>query len=847
MPGVVLAEEDDLGQVFEIHLVDDAGARRHHAEVVERLLTPPQKFVPLAVAREFHVDVQVQRVGRVEVVDLHRVVDHQVDRHQRVDLLGVAAEPLHGGPHRRQVDYARHAGEILEHDAGRLERNLDLGRGGGVPTGQRLHVLFGHLVAVAVPQQRLEEHADRIGQGGDVAEPRVFKLREPVDAGGAAAGLKRVAGGKRIGLQLDGTHGWRPIWWLVGKRRMEFDRLPIQPSRFYRSIGRLGRSHGSAKIRMVISPAKTWTTAMWYCLRTLRRAFVLSSVFGIWLSAAALLADVVDEQGQPVTEFSAMANTADEGYTIWEKCANGQLPTFNGLQGTKAIDVFVRADGYAPNYVHLTEDLEPLRSLPARITLRHGTPIELRLSLPEGISWPDGFQPEVYFSALAERNDIMRQPSNRSRYAEGAPELDFGMNPKPLGHGKFELRLADDTPPFFVGVHKPGFLRFFDAGPFTLADVKDGVLEVKLPKPAVLHYSFCAPDDVELLPYNTVQFMLMRKLTRLGNAYLMADSQSKEAHELDVTIGDLAPGEYRASIHTSTKTGDEIAANDKPNPAVYYDTQTPKLKAGKTDEIEVVYSAPNPNSYRGDGTATIRVLAADGSPAGGKPITVAYIDSHYGAMPIHTDSVPDNGEITIADLTDRCPTDWPYGAYQVTSGDKVLGWFGFQPGEKATRAEFQLPPGVGDLAPEVKFSNLTNGSSASVSDFRGKVVWLEFWATWCGPCQKPIKDLAELAGEQRPEWKDKVALVPVSIDDDPSAVAKHFAERGWSGLTLYWTGVEGDPSRSSSQAPASRAFGVNGVPTAFLIDQKGRILWTGHPADTRDVKRFDERITAALE
>ena len=56
---------------------------------------------------------------RAEVVDLHRVVDHQVDRHQRIDLLRIAAEPLHGGPHGGEVDDARHAGEVLQHDAGR--------------------------------------------------------------------------------------------------------------------------------------------------------------------------------------------------------------------------------------------------------------------------------------------------------------------------------------------------------------------------------------------------------------------------------------------------------------------------------------------------------------------------------------------------------------------------------------------------------------------------------------------------------------------------------------------------------------------------------------------------------
>ena len=97
---------DALGQELEVHLVDDARARRNHAEVPQRLLAPTQELVPLAVPLELHRDVLRQGVGRAEAVNLHRVVDHQVDRHQRVDPLGIAAEPLHRAPHRRQIDTA---------------------------------------------------------------------------------------------------------------------------------------------------------------------------------------------------------------------------------------------------------------------------------------------------------------------------------------------------------------------------------------------------------------------------------------------------------------------------------------------------------------------------------------------------------------------------------------------------------------------------------------------------------------------------------------------------------------------------------------------------------------------
>ncbi len=85
-PAVPLASEHDLAQVLEIDLMADPGGRRDDAEVVERLLTPAQEGVALAVALVVAVGVDVEGAGVAERVHLHGVVDHQVDRDQRVDL-----------------------------------------------------------------------------------------------------------------------------------------------------------------------------------------------------------------------------------------------------------------------------------------------------------------------------------------------------------------------------------------------------------------------------------------------------------------------------------------------------------------------------------------------------------------------------------------------------------------------------------------------------------------------------------------------------------------------------------------------------------------------------------------
>ncbi len=111
----------------------NAGARRHDAEIREGLLTPAQELITLGVAFVFNDDVLLERTRRAEIVHHHRVVDDEIDFGERIDLLRIPAQRLHRIAHRRQIDHARHARKVLQHDARGMERNLQLGRLGGMP------------------------------------------------------------------------------------------------------------------------------------------------------------------------------------------------------------------------------------------------------------------------------------------------------------------------------------------------------------------------------------------------------------------------------------------------------------------------------------------------------------------------------------------------------------------------------------------------------------------------------------------------------------------------------------------------------------------------------------------
>jgi len=105
-----------------------------------------------------------------------------------------------------------------------------------------------------------------------------------------------------------------------------------------------------------------------------------------------------------------------------------------------------------------------------------------------------------------------------------------------------------------------------------------------------------------------------------------------------------------------------------------------------------------------------------------------------------------------------------------------------------------------------------------------------------------MKKLNRLANV-RPEWSDRVAIIPVSVDRSPNPVAHHVARQGWTALKHFWS-----PRAEDGQSRAEQAFVVNGIPTAILVRPDGTIAWRGHPlakysggVDLRD------RIEAVLD
>ena len=169
--------------------MDDADARGHHGEGFEGLLAPLEELVALAVADELDRHVAVERELGAGEIDLHRVVHHEVDGNQRLDLLRSGAA-LHGGiAHRGDIDQQRHAGEVLEDDSGNGEGDFVLAGILRVVVREVLHIGLGHLAAVDAAQHGLQHDADGNRQFGEIREALFGEGGEGVElAFGSGAG-----------------------------------------------------------------------------------------------------------------------------------------------------------------------------------------------------------------------------------------------------------------------------------------------------------------------------------------------------------------------------------------------------------------------------------------------------------------------------------------------------------------------------------------------------------------------------------------------------------------------------------------------------------------------------------
>jgi peroxiredoxin len=115
---------------------------------------------------------------------------------------------------------------------------------------------------------------------------------------------------------------------------------------------------------------------------------------------------------------------------------------------------------------------------------------------------------------------------------------------------------------------------------------------------------------------------------------------------------------------------------------------------------------------------------------------------------------------------------------------------------------------VGKSAADFTLKDL-QGQKVSLSDFQGKIVLLDFWATWCPPCREELPSIDKLYRT----YKDK-DLAVLGINDEDSGTVKSFLKKNDYSL----------PTLVDSKRSVHRIYGARAIPTVVVIDRKGVIV-----------------------
>ena len=142
-----------------------------------------------------------------------------------------------------------------------------------------------------------------------------------------------------------------------------------------------------------------------------------------------------------------------------------------------------------------------------------------------------------------------------------------------------------------------------------------------------------------------------------------------------------------------------------------------------------------------------------------------------------------------------------------------------------------LATGVGEAAPAFSLQN-AKGETVSLERLRGKVVYVDFWASWCGPCRRSFPWMNEM---QQKYGARGFTIVGVNVDKR-RADAERFLAQIPAQFTVVYDAAGATPS----------AYGVKGMPSSYLIDAAGKVVAVESGFRDEQKTALEEQIRALL-
>jgi thiol-disulfide isomerase/thioredoxin len=169
-------------------------------------------------------------------------------------------------------------------------------------------------------------------------------------------------------------------------------------------------------------------------------------------------------------------------------------------------------------------------------------------------------------------------------------------------------------------------------------------------------------------------------------------------------------------------------------------------------------------------------------------------------------SSPDLSKRLLALATDVMKNDASDEVKQKLAADKEQ-----QAAEKAAEAKLAAI----ENKPLTISGKQPDGKAFSTEDWKGKVILVDFWATWCGPCREELPRVAKIYSDYHAKGLEILGVSNDYSADDLSKFLGEHKEMPWPQL------LDAEAAKNQQWNPITLGFGIDGIPTMFLIDKKG--------------------------
>lgn len=127
----------------------------------------------------------------------------------------------------------------------------------------------------------------------------------------------------------------------------------------------------------------------------------------------------------------------------------------------------------------------------------------------------------------------------------------------------------------------------------------------------------------------------------------------------------------------------------------------------------------------------------------------------------------------------------------------------------------------------------TQASEFDIDNYKGKVVYLDFWASWCGPCRQSFPFMNKL----KAQYEDKgLAVVSINVDESPEAAAK-FLDKYPANFDIIY----------DKNAELAQQYQLKAMPTSFLFNRDGKLVGSHLGFKNKDVAKLTQVITNLLD